>query len=293
VTHTHVTAPTLFVEANGIRFAYRRFGADTGVPLLFMQHFRGGMDHWDPSITDGFAVDRPVILFDNAGVASASGETPNTVDAMAEHAADFVDAIGVKQLDLLGFSIGGYVAQAFSARRRGVVRRLILAGTGPRGGEPPTDPNYRRYATATDPATGEGTLEAFLHLFFSPSPRGQAAGRAFWERRRQREIDVDRPSSQQTMVAQSAAIAEWRELRGQRFAELASIAAPTLVVNGSNDVMVPTINSFLLSQNLPNAQLIIYPDSGHGSLFQYPELFLSHARIFLEGPALTRDGRPR
>ena len=280
MAHTHLTAPTLVVEANGIRCAYRRFGEETGVPLLFMQHFRGGLDHWDPAITDGLGRDRPVILFDNAGVASSSGETPGTVETMADHARDFVNALGVSQPDFLGFSIGGYVAQAFTSRHPNMVRRLILVGTGPRGGEPATDPNYRPYATATDPATGEGPLEAFLYLFFSPSPRGQAAGRAFWKRRHRRQHDVDRPSSPQTMAAQSAAIADWREARGQRFAELGSITPPT-VVNGSKDVMIPTINSYWLSQHIPNAQLIIYPDAGHGSLFQYPELFLAHARIFL------------
>ena len=183
-------------------------GKRPGVPLLFMQHFRGGLDHWDPAITDGLGRDRTLILFDNAGVASSSGETPGTVEAMADHTRDFVNALGVSQLDLLGFSIGVYVAQAFTSRHPNMVRRLILVGTGPRGGEPPTDPNYRPYATATDPATGEGPLEAFLYLFFSPSPRGQAAGRAFWKRRHRRQHDVDRPSSPQSMVAQSAAIAD-------------------------------------------------------------------------------------
>lgn len=301
MTDTHISAPTRYIESDGVRFAYRQFGAETGVPLLFLQHFRGGMDHWDPNITDGFAQDRPVILFDNAGVAGSSGETPTTIEVMADHVADFVDALGVHELDLLGFSIGGYVAQAFTAARPKSVRRLILVGTAPRGGEPPTDPNYAKYATATDPDTGEGTLEAFLYLFFSPSLWGQAAGRAFWERRHRRVLDVDRPSSPQTMKAQSAAVSEWRHPRGERFAELATITTPTLVVNGNNDVMVPTINSYWLSQYMPNAQLIIYPDSGHGSLFQYPELFLSHARIFLDDQQSTDDqiapslmpGRPK
>jgi len=130
--HTHQTAPTQFVDADGIRFAYRRFGKGGGVPLVFMQHFRGGMDHWDPAVTDGFAEHRPVILFDNAGVAASTGETPDTIDAMADHAADFIGALGLAQVDLLGFSIGGYIAQILALRRPELIRRLILAGTGPR-----------------------------------------------------------------------------------------------------------------------------------------------------------------
>src|ERR1700676_4103502 len=169
MAYRHVTAPTQFVEANGIRFAYRRLGREGGTPLLFMQHFRGGMDHWDPAVTDGFAENRPVVLFDNAGVASSSGETPDTIDAMAEHAADFVAALGLSQIDLLGFSIGGYIAQTLTVRYPELIRRLILAGTGPRAVEPPQDPKYAEYGGLTDPKTGQAPLEAFLYLFFRPS----------------------------------------------------------------------------------------------------------------------------
>jgi len=133
---------------------------------------------------------------------------------------------------------------------------------------------------ATTPESG---LEDFLYLFFAPSASSQAAGRAFWERRHLRKNDVDPPTSPQTMAAQIAAFTEWRQVRGDRFAELKTITQPTLVVNGNRDVMIPTINSFTLSQHIPNAQLIIYPDSGHASLFQYPDLFLLHARTFLDG----------
>jgi pimeloyl-ACP methyl ester carboxylesterase len=281
--HTHTTAPTQYLDAAGIRFAYRRWGQETGVPLLFLQHFRGGMDHWDPAVTDRFAATRPVVLFDNAGVAGSSGETPDTVEAMADHAADFIGALRLSQIDILGFSIGGYVAQALALRHPAIVRRLVLAGTRPRGGEPSNDPKFGEYAGMTDPKTGEGPLEAFLYLFFSPSETGQAAGRAFWERRHQRKRDVDPPSSPQTMAAQIAALAAWREVRGERYAELDKIKQPTLVVNGNNDVMVPTINSYILSQKIPHAMLIVYPDSGHGSLFQFPELFAAHGTMFLDG----------
>jgi pimeloyl-ACP methyl ester carboxylesterase len=137
-----------------------------------------------------------------------------------------------------------------------------------------------QHAASTDPSTGDSPMEAFLYLFFSPSERSRVAGRAFWERRHLRK-DADSPSSVKTIMAQSAAGKDWREVRGERYADLKRIGQPTLVVNGSNDVMIPTINSFTLAQHIPNAQLIIYPDSGHGSQFQYPERFVSHARTFL------------
>ena len=285
MSFSHVTAPTQYVEANGIRFAFRRLGKETGVPLLFLQHFRGGMDHWDPLITDGFAADRAVILFNNAGVAGSSGDTPNTIGAMANDAADFVKALGLSQVDVLGFSIGGYVAQALTLQYPLIVRKLILVGTGPRGGQPSTDPHVMPYATRP-----ENTLEDFLYLFFAQTPESQEAGRAFGARRYQRQTDIDPPSSPQTMKAQIAAILQWREVRGEPFAELKRIKQPTLVVNGNNDVMVPTLNSFTLCQHMPNAQLIIYPNANHASHYQYPDLFLSHARTFLERNDFGKQG---
>jgi pimeloyl-ACP methyl ester carboxylesterase len=280
----HITAPTLHVEGAGIRFAYRRFGAETGVPLLFMPHYRAGMDHWDPIVTDGFAANRSVILFDNTGVAGSGGETPNTMEAMADHGAQFLGALGISTVDVLGHSIGGYIAQTLALRHPKTVRRLILAGTGPRGGEPTKDPKVREWGDSTDPQTGESSLEAFLYLFFRPSPTSQAAGKAFWERRHLRKGDTDRPSTSQTMAAQRAAIIAWSNVSGERYAELKNIMQPALVVNGNNDIMIPTINSYNLSQGIPRAQLVIYPDSGHGALFQYAELFVAHGTMFLDAP---------
>src|SRR5262249_14922492 len=163
---------------------------------------------------------------------------------------------------------------------------LDLAGTGPRGGESSRDTKYLEYAASTDPRTGESGLEGFLYLFFRPTETSQAAGKAFLGRRHRRKKNVDLPSSLQTMVAQRKAITEWRQVRGERFSELKGISQPTVVVNGNHDVMIPTINSYNLSQNIPRAQLIIYPDSGHGAIFQFSELFVAHARLFLDGSVL-------
>ncbi|MCE7010802.1 alpha/beta hydrolase [Kibdelosporangium philippinense] len=277
--YTHVTVPTQFVEADDVRFAYRRFGAETGTPLLFFQPFRGNMDLWDPAITDRLGEQRPIILFDNVGVGQTSGETPETIEEMADAAATFLGAIGVSKVDLLGFSLGGFVAQAFTLRHPELVRRIILAGTRPRGGiDEGADPEYVTVATRNEVPT----VDDFLFLFFEQTPTSQAAGRAHWDRRHLRTVDRDVNTSQQTMKAQGVAAAEWAQVKGERYAELKKITQPTLVVNGKRDIMIPTINSYVLAQELPDAQLIIYPDTGHGSLFQYPELFVYHASHFLD-----------
>ncbi|MFE0512023.1 alpha/beta fold hydrolase [Streptomyces sp. NPDC058964] len=279
MSYTHVTAPTQYVEAGGVRHAYRRFGKPGGIPLVFLVHFRGGMDNWDPAVTDGLAANREVILFDYSGVAGSSGEVPETFEGFGDDSAAVIRALGIPQADVLGFSIGGYIAQTLTLRHPQLVRRLVLVGTGPRAGEfEGQDPKIYEVA-GHDP---EITDDGYLFLFFEPTETSRQAGRDFLARRHQRTVDVVPRSSMQVAKAQVGAMAKWREQVGERWSELKTIQQPTLVVNGSHDIMVPTINSYILQQHIPNAQLVIYPDSGHGALFQYPELFVSHVSRFLD-----------
>jgi pimeloyl-ACP methyl ester carboxylesterase len=277
--HSHQTAPTQFVEANGIRFAYRRFGKTGGTPLVFNQHYTGTMDHWDPAVTDGFAQDREVILFDNAGVSSSSGEVPGTFAEMGANGIAFIKALGLTKADVLGFSIGGFVAQEITLQAPDLVRRLILLGTGPRNGEgmaAGTPEGKRIFGASYDEPD-----KLWLSVFFTPSPASQAAGQEFIKRFRLRTRDRDPEVDDKVAVAQRAAIAKWGAPREKPYDYLKTIKQPTLVVNGSTDLIIYTVNSFILQQNLPNAQLIIYPDSAHGGHHQYPELFTRHASMFL------------
>src|SRR6202030_4118227 len=182
--HSHQTAPTQYVEARGIRFAYRRFGKADGVPLVFNMHFTGTMDHWDPAVTDDFAKDREVILFNNAGISSSSGEVPASIDEMAANAAAFIKALGLTQVDVLGFSLGGLVAQELTLTEPGLVRRLILVGTGPRSGEGMA--SLTPEAQEIFGSTYDQPDHLWLRVFFTPSAASQAAGRAFLKRFRLR-----------------------------------------------------------------------------------------------------------
>src|ERR1700736_145107 len=282
--HTHQTAPTQFVEANGIRFAYRRFGKPDGVPLVFNQHFTGTMDHWDPAVTDGLATEREVILFNNAGISSTSGEVPVLCEQMGTNAVSFIKALGLPKGDVLGFSIGGFVAQEITLQAPDLVRRLVLVGTGPRSGE--------GMATLTPEAqeifgaTYDEPDHLWLRVHFTRSEKSQAAGREFLKRFRLRAQYRDPEVSEKVAPAQIEAIGKWGAPRERSYDYLKAIQQPTLVVNGSADVIVYTVNSCILQQNLPDAQLILYPDSNHGSQYQYPELFVRHVSMFL-----SADGR--
>jgi pimeloyl-ACP methyl ester carboxylesterase len=276
---THLTAPTRFIEVDGDKFAYRRWGNASGLqpPLVFVQHFRGGMDHWDPLLTDGLAEGREVILYNGRGIASSSGTPRNRIEDMADDIALVIRALGLPQVDLLGFSLGGFQVQEVALRHPQLVRKLLLLGTGLRGGDPNMEPKVLEVAPRAVP-----TAEDFLYLFFGRSDAAKKAGLAFWQRRHLR-VDQDPPSSAAVAQAQAEAHAAYLPpLAGENpYAYLNAIQQPTLVLNGRKDVMIPTINSWHLAQNIPNAQLLIYPDAGHGAQFQYPERFLKHAIQFL------------
>ena len=278
--HSHQTAPTLFVEANGIRFACRRFGKSGGVPLVFNQHFTGTIDHWDPAVTDGLAATREVILFNNAGISSTSGEVPTLVEEMAANAAAFIKALGLETADVLGFSLGGFVAQQLALANPGLVRRLVLVGTGPRGGEGMA--TLTPEAQAAFGATYANPDELWLCVFFTSTGASQAAGRAFLKRFRLRQQGRDPEVSEKVAPAQITAIGKWGVPRWGAFDYLREIIHPTLVINGSHDVIIHTANSLILQRNLPNAQLILYPDSNHGSQYQYPALFVADVTRFLD-----------
>jgi pimeloyl-ACP methyl ester carboxylesterase len=275
---SHLTVPTSFVEVDGVRFAYRRWGKKGTTPLVFIIHYRGGMDHWDPLMTDGLAEGREVILINGRGVASSSGTPRNRAEDMADDIASVLRALGIPKVDVVGFSIGGFQAQELTLRHPDLVRKLILLGTGPRGGDPWVDPKMTEIAPK--PELG---VDDFLFLFFGRSEQAKQAGRDFWSRRHQR-ADQDPPTSAEVGKAQWELYQAYMVPAGgdNPYAHLNAIKQPTLIVNGIDDIMIASINSFHLGRNIPNSTVILYADSGHGAHFQYPERFLKHAIEFLD-----------
>jgi len=270
-------AATKTVDVDGTPFAYRELGAGPGVPLVFLHHFTAVLDDWDPAVVDGLAAERQVILVDLRGVGASGGTTPDSVEAMADDAVAFIDALGLATVDLLGFSLGGMVAQIIAQQRPDLVRRMILAGTSPAGGPGPAGAGSL-LQDAIQQATSKGRHPKHF-LFFSPTPTSQAAADAFLTRLDERTEDRDTPASNETIGAQLTALAKWET--GTSPVGLAHVQQPTLVINGDDDAMLPTINSFHLAELLPNAKLSVYPDSGHGALFQHHDLFVQQVGAFL------------
>lgn len=272
----HERIPTKTVTAAGVTFAYRDLGPRSGVPVILLNHLAAVLDNWDPRVVDGIAAQHRVITFDNRGIGASTGTTPDTVEAMATDAIAFIRALGFDEVDLLGFSLGGMVAQVIVAREPRLVRRLILAGTGPAGG------------VGIDKVTGvtiSDSVKATLtfkdpkeNLFFTKTAHGKAEAKKFVARLKERKADRDASIAIGAFRTQLKAIHSWGTAAP---ADLSTIGQPVLVANGDHDRMVPTSNSHDLASRIPDAKLVIYPDAGHGGIFQYHDEFVAETLAFL------------
>src|SRR6266508_4165281 len=269
-------APTHTLSAGGVQFAYRQLGPSTGVPVVFLTHLAAVLDNWDPRVVDGITAKHRVITFDNRGVGASSGSTPTTIQEMARDAVTFIGALGLDQVDLFGFSMGGMIAQVIAHEEPQLVRRMILAGTGPAGGD-----GIEKVARISYLDIARGLLtrqDPKQFLFFTRTPNGRRAGKEFLARLEERANDRDKSISISSFRAQLKAIHRWGK---QKPADLSSIHQPVLVMNGESDRMVPSKNTVDLDRRLPNSQLVLYPDAGHGGVFQFHEDFVKRALEFL------------
>jgi pimeloyl-ACP methyl ester carboxylesterase len=269
-------ALTRTVSVGGVSFAYRELGRTTGVPVVFLTHLAAVLDNWDPRVVDGIAAQHRVITFDNRGVGASTGKTPDTIQAMATDAVTFIRALGLERVDLLGFSMGGMIAQLIAHDQPRLVRKLILAGTGPAGGEGIT--NVTKIAHL-DFVRGALTLQdPKQFLFFTRTANGRRTGKEFLSRLKERTENRDKAISIRAYLTQLKAIHRWGL---DAPADLSVIGQPVLVANGESDRMVPSNNSADLARRLPNSDLVIYPDAGHGGIFQFHEQFVGQALSFL------------
>jgi pimeloyl-ACP methyl ester carboxylesterase len=274
---THHTAQTRLVEAAGVNFAYRRFGRATGLPLVLLQHFRGNLENWDPALTDALAAEREVILVDYPGVGSSTGQPSSSIATMARQMIAFIAALGFDRIDLLGFSIGGFVAQEIALVRPTLVRRLVLAATGPKGA--PGMHGWRDDVVAA--ARGESKPENLLYIMFAHTETSQAKGMEFLGRFMRRQEDRDAPTSDVARDAQYDAIVDWGIPDHAALQRLTGIKSPTLIIQGDDDLMIPTKLSHLMAGLIPDARIRIYPDAAHGFLFQYPDEVAGDVNAFL------------
>jgi pimeloyl-ACP methyl ester carboxylesterase len=286
---TYGTAEPQYVEVNGTRFAYLRFGstAKTDVPLVFLQHFRGTFDHWDPELIDPIAAERPLILIDNSGVGKSSGTVPGTYAEWAWNVIAVVKALNIPQIDLLGFSMGGFVAQMTALNAPTVVRKLVLAGTGPSAGEGVEggDPLVtQRLATASNE---QEARDAFLTAFYSLTAKKQALGDTWWRRMNAARSNRSDYVGSEGTNAQIGAVIRWgnRDFASEgSYDRLHELKIPVLVANGDNDVLIPTVNSWVIFKKLANADahLHLFPDVGHGFLNEYADQFSKLINVFLD-----------
>ncbi|MGO4670253.1 alpha/beta fold hydrolase [Bosea sp. 2RAB26] len=269
-------APTRSIDVAGTKFVYRQLGPAAGVPVLLLNHWGAVLDNFDPRIVDGLAAARPVIAVGYRGVGASGGEAPVTVAEMAEDTIAFIRSLGLGQVDLLGFSLGGFVAQDVALKQPDLVRKIILTGTGPAGGE-----GIEKVGSVSWPLIIKGLLtfrDPKFYLFFTSTANGRGAAKEFLERLKERKSDRDKPITMAAFLRQLKAIKAWGMQARQ---DLGAVRKPVLVANGDQDKMVPSSNSVDLSRRLPNAELVLYEDAGHGGIFQYHETFVQNALEFL------------
>jgi len=271
------TVPTQTITAGGVDYTYREMGQQHGgTPVVFLVHLAAVLDNWDPRVMDGIAAKHHVIAFNNRGVGSSSGSPADSIEQMADDAITFLKAKGFQQVDLLGFSMGGMVAQEIVLKEPQLVRKMVLAGTGPAGGEGISSvAGVTFYDMLRGFFTGQ---DAKQFLFFTRTPNGIEAGKTFLARLQERIENRDKEISNSAFFAQLEALRAWGK---KDPADLSVVKQPVLVVNGDNDRMVPTVNTYDLARRLPNSQLIIYPDAGHGGAFQFHADFVRSTLAFL------------
>lgn len=275
-TLSWVNVPTRTVDVGGTKFAYRELGSETGVPVIFLNHLAAELDRWDPRVVDGIAAQRRVIVFDNRGIGASEGKTPNSVKAMAHDAIAFVRALAFERVDLLGFSLGGFISQVIALKEPQLVRKMILAGTGPAGG---VGIDKVTQVTIRDMIKAALTFRhPEYYLFFTSTANGRSAARDFLRRLEERTVNRDKGVSISAFITQLKAVHAWGR---QAPADLSRITHPVLVANGDQDKMVPSSNSIDMAHRIPNAELVLYDDAGHGGIFQYHEQFVPKALAFL------------
>ncbi|WP_228704579.1 alpha/beta fold hydrolase [Acinetobacter piscicola] len=271
------TVPTQFISADGINFAYREYGQQNGgTPIIFLNHLAAVLDNWDPRIIDGIAAKHHVVIFDNRGVGASTGEPAKSIEQMADDAITFIQAKGFKQVDLFGFSMGGMISQEIVLKQPNLIRKMILSGTGPAGG---TGISIVGRVSNWDLVRGMTThQDPKVYLFFTRTDNGKAAAKEFVQRINERTENRDKEITISAYRAQLKALKKWGN---KKPADLSVIQQPVLVANGDYDRMVPTVNTYDLAKRLPNSSLIIYPDAGHGGIFQFNQDFVKQSLTFL------------
>ncbi len=270
----YTDALTQYIEVDGIRYAYRLLGKQTGMPIVCLQHFTGTLDNWDPIIINGLANERPVITIDNTGIGNSGGTTPDNVQDMAQIAIKIITALEIKKCDVLGYSLGGFIAQTIAATKPDLFRKLILVGTAPQRAKA-----LRSFPQLVEKAFQQQGIEVYLYIFATKSEKSRKLLTATYQRLMERKNDRDKETGMPSVQAQVKALTRWGT--DPVTIRLSEIHQPVKIVQGSNDEMMDSDTSLELFKQIPNALLFYYPDSAHGSFFQYPEMFVNQANYFL------------